>query len=46
MMADELPCRWSDGNGTCTLDGIFCDGECESYEPRLPYQSVVPNVAG
>lgn len=38
-MADGIPCRWENGEGICMLDGLFCDGECESYEPRLPSQS-------
>lgn len=28
-------CKWlAENQLTCMLDGIACDGECESYEPK------------
>ncbi len=28
------PCRWMSDNGVCLLDGLVCDGGCESFEPK------------
>jgi hypothetical protein len=27
-------CRWLRPDGTCSLDGLTCEGECESFEPE------------
>jgi len=35
METQVLPCKWSDeATGVCMLDGLACDGECESFEPE------------